>query len=188
MFKTFATCATLLAGAIAMSTNNMKLQGREDLVGSSLKVDLNYMVYEGYKDAPSGLNIWKGWVDRSIPRYSEKRHWPTLQNPLCSRSRWWPTLEGAANPSEKSNYTTGFNIRTNMPSSLPCGPRCARYSRKRRLFVPQCVCTRAHWPVDQATSVGLDTWWWIWIRGWNAEYDGDYSGEQQGLCGRGNSI
>jgi hypothetical protein len=60
MFKTFATCATLLAGAIAVPANNMRLQGREDLVGSSLKVDLNYMVYEGYKDASSGLNIWKG--------------------------------------------------------------------------------------------------------------------------------
>jgi len=28
----------------------------------SLLVDLTYAVYQGYLNATSGLNVWKGWV------------------------------------------------------------------------------------------------------------------------------
>ncbi|ORY07129.1 Alpha/Beta hydrolase protein [Clohesyomyces aquaticus] len=80
LLKTFATCAILFTGAIAAPASNARLQGRQDLVGTNpLKVDLNYAVYEGYKDGSSGLNIWKGIRYAAAP--TGNLRWKAPQTP-----------------------------------------------------------------------------------------------------------
>lgn len=68
MHLIFVFVATLITSCLAWSQYNPRpypavLWARQARTGSnesSLQVDLGYQVYQGYNNATSGLNIWKG--------------------------------------------------------------------------------------------------------------------------------
>jgi hypothetical protein len=66
MLKAIAAYALILSPVIASLTNDVAVAKRPN---NNLTVDLDYAVYQGYKNVTTGLNIWKGYIRSSIQRH-----------------------------------------------------------------------------------------------------------------------
>lgn len=63
MLRFAITSATLFASAIAGPVDGAQFARRQ---ASNLTVDLDYGLYQGYRNETTGLNVWKGYFAQSL--------------------------------------------------------------------------------------------------------------------------